>query len=76
MSFPGGSVVKRNPPYNSRDEDVGLIPALGRSLGEDNGTSLQYSYLENSMDIGAWWATVQGASKSQTQLSTQVMNLA
>ena len=45
-------------------------------VGEGNGTSLQYSYLENAMDIGAWWATVQGASKTQTQLSTQVMYLA
>ena len=34
--------------------DSGLIPALGRSLGEGNGYPLQYSYLENSMDRGAW----------------------
>ena len=37
--------------------------------GEGNGTPLQYSYLENPMDGGAWWVTVQGVAKSQTQLS-------
>ena len=37
--------------------------------GEGNGIPLQYSCLENPMDGGAWWATVQGVSKSQTRLS-------
>ena len=37
--------------------------------GEDNGTPLQYSCLENPMDGGAWWASVHGVAKSQTQLS-------
>ena len=37
--------------------------------GEGNGTPLQYSCLENPMDGGAWWATVHGFAKSQTQLS-------
>ena len=36
---------------------MGLIPGLGRSLGEGNGNPLQYSCLENSMDREAWWAT-------------------
>ena len=36
--------------------DLGSIPALGRSPGEGNGKPLQCSYLENSMDRGAWWA--------------------
>ena len=49
--FPGGSVVK-NPTANAGD--VGLIPGLGRSPGEGNGTPLQYSCLENPMDGGAW----------------------
>ena len=39
------------------------------SPGERNGNPLQYSFLENSMDRGAWWATVYGVAKSQTQLS-------
>ena len=46
--------------------DPGSIPRKGRSLGEGNCNPLQYSCLENSMDRGAWWATVQGTTKSQT----------
>ena len=49
--------------------DLGWIPGLGRSPGEGNGNPLQYSCLENSMDGGAWWATVHGVTKSQTRLS-------
>ena len=45
------------------------IPGLGRSPGEGNGNPLQCSCLENPMDRGAWWATVRGVTKSQTQLS-------
>ena len=69
LGFPGAIVVK-NPPANARDEiDVSLIPGPGRSSGIENGNPLQYSCLENSMDRGAWWATVHGAEKNQTQLS-------
>ena len=46
--------------------DPGLISESGRSSGEGNGNPLQYSCLENSMDRGAWWATVHGVPKSQT----------
>ena len=49
--------------------DLHLIPGLGRSPGEGNGYPLQYSCLEDSMDVGAWWATVHGVTKSQTILS-------
>ena len=49
--------------------DLGSIPGLGRSPGEGNGNLLQYSCLENSMDGGAWWATVHGVTKSRTRLS-------
>ena len=45
--------------------DLGLIPGSGRS-GEGNGNPLQCSCLENSMDRGAWRATVHGVAKSQT----------
>ena len=48
--------------------DLGLIPGLGRSPGEGNGNSLQYSCLENSLNRGAWWAPVHGVAKSQTPL--------
>ena len=59
-----------NPPANAvGTRDVGLICGLGRHPGEGNGNPLQYSCLENSMDRGAWWATVHGVTKSQTQLS-------
>ena len=51
------------------ERDQGLIPGLGRSPGEGNGFPLQYSCLENSMDRGAWQATVHGVAKSQTPLS-------
>ena len=50
--------------YNAGDP--GLIPESGRSPGEGNGNSLQYSCLENSMDGGAWQATVHGVTKSWT----------
>ena len=46
--------------------DVGLIPGLGSHPGIGNGNPLQYSFLENTMDGGAWWATVHGVTKSQT----------
>ena len=46
-----------------------FIMVLKDIAGEGNGTSLQYSCLENPMDRGAWWATVHGIVKSRTQLS-------
>ena len=57
-----------NPPANARD--MGLIPVLKRSPGEEPGNPLQYSCLGNPMDRGAWWATVHGVAKSQTGQST------
>ena len=72
VTFPGGTVVKK-PPAKAGDirdgRDPCLIPGLGRSPGGGNGNPLKYSYLENSMDRGAWWATVHGVAKSQTELS-------
>ena len=49
--------------------DLGSIHGSGRSPGEGNGNPPQYSCLENPMDGGAWWATVHGVAKSQTQLN-------
>ena len=46
--------------------NLGSIPGLGRSPGEGNGYLFQCSGLENSMDRGAWQATVHGVAKSQT----------
>ena len=51
------------------EETLGSIPGLGRSPGERNGNSLQYSCLQNLMDTGAWWATVHGVAKSPAWLS-------
>ena len=69
QGFPGGSVIK-NPPINAGDAGVvGSIPGWGRSPERGNGNPLQYSCWENPTDRGAWWATVSGATKSQTQLS-------
>ena len=50
--------------------DVGLIPGWGRSPEGGNGNPLQYYCLGSLMDREAWWATVQGVAKSQTQLSS------
>ena len=53
--------------------DVGSTPGLGRSPGGGHGSPLQYSYLENPVDRGAWLETVHWATESQTglkQLST------
>jgi len=55
--------------------DPRSIPGSGRSPGEGNGNSLQYSCLENSMDRGAWWATVHGVAKSFLILKTSQRNL-
>ena len=49
--------------------DLGSIPGSGRSPGEGNGNTLQYSCLGNPMDGGAWQTTVHGITKSWTQLS-------
>ena len=66
VGFPGGSDSKASA-HNAGD--LGLISGLGRPLGEGNGNPLQYCCLENSMDGGAWWPTVNGVAKSWTWLN-------
>ena len=63
MGFPGGSDSKESA---CNAEDPGSIPGLGRSPGEGNGYPLQCFCLENSMDRGAWWATVPGVTQLDT----------
>ena len=63
-------VVKNLPANAGGVRDKGLIPGLGRFPGGGNGYPLQYSYLENPMDRGAWLATVHGVAQSWTRLST------
>ena len=46
-------------------QTVKKLPELGSSSGEGNGNPFQYSCLENSMDIEAWWSIVHGVAKSQ-----------
>ena len=63
----------KNPPANAGD--VGSVLVLGRSPGGGNGNPLLCSCLENSMDRGAWQATVHGVAKSQTRLNTYTHTL-
>ena len=73
LDFPRDSVVK-NPPVNSGD--VGSIPGLGRSPGEGNGNTLQYSCLGNPMDRGNWQIRVHGVTKkSNTTSGTHIFYL-
>ena len=66
--FPGDSVVKNLP---SNAGDVGSVPGWGRSPGGGHGNPLQYSWLENPMDGGAWWVHGVTESDRTERLSTQ-----
>ena len=63
-NIPGGSDGKESA---CNAGDLGSTTRLGRSSGEGNGNSLQYSYLENLMDREAWRATAHGVAKSWTR---------
>ena len=60
MGFPGGSDGKESA---CNAGDPGPVPGLGRSPGEENGNALQYSWLENPMDGGAWQGTIHGSHR-------------
>ena len=64
--IPGGSDSSESA---CKAGDLGSIPRSGRSPGEGTGYPLQSSCLENSIDRGTWWATVQRIAKSWTQLN-------
>ena len=66
QGFPAGSAVKESACHAA---DTGSIPGLGRSSGGGNSNPLQYSWLENPMDRGDWWATIHSFTKNQTHLS-------
>ena len=66
MGFPSSSAGNESA---CNAGDLALIPGLGRSTGEGKGYPLQYSFLENSTDRGAWQAAVCGVAESWTQLS-------
>jgi len=63
LDFPGGLDCKES---TCNAGDPGSTPGLRRAPGEGNDNPFQYSCLENSMNIGAWWTTVYGVAKSQT----------
>ena len=66
MGFPGGAVVKKNPPANAgHAEGTGSSIGSGRSPRVGNGNQLQYSSPENLMDSRTWKATVHRFAKSQ-----------
>ena len=56
---------------HASEGDLGSTPGLGRSPGEWNGNPLQYSYLENPMDRGAWWATTHVVARVRHDLLTE-----
>ena len=57
-------MVKNPPAVAGGVVDVGSVPGLERSLGGENGNSLQYSRQDNFMDRGSWQAIVPGVTKS------------
>ena len=61
-------MVKNPPAYVGDAGDMGLIPGSERSPRGEDGSPFQYSCLENSLDRGAWWATIHGVTKSWTGL--------
>ena len=63
LGFPGGSDCKESV---CNAGDLGSVPGLGRYPGGRHDNPLQYSCLENPVDRGAWWATVDGVTKSRT----------
>ena len=69
------ALVVKNLLASAQDiRDAALIPGSGRSPGEGHGNLLQRSCLENSMDRGAWWATIHGVIKSWTWLKQLSMH--
>jgi len=65
-----GDTAVKNPTFSTGDvRDQGSVPGLGRFPGGGNDNPLQYPCLETLIEGGAWWATVCGVAKNQTQLS-------
>ena len=69
------ALVVKNPSANAGEaRDLGSIPGLGRFPGGGHGNPLQYSCLENSMDRGAWQATIHRVTQSRTQVKRLSMH--
>ena len=71
MGFSNGSAGKIFPYNAEATGDVGSIPGLGRSPREGSGNPLQYSFLGNPMDRGAWLATVHNIRRVRHDLVTK-----
>ena len=69
--FPTRSVGKESACSGGNTGDTHLVPGLGRSLGEGNGSPLQYSCLRNPMDRGAYFAIVQRITYDWATTDTQ-----
>jgi len=67
LGFPGGSNGKESACIAGH---LGLIPGLERSPGRGHSNPLQYSFLENPMDRGAWRVTVHGVAKDTVEQLT------
>ena len=63
LGFPGSSNGKQSA---CTVEHLGSIPRFGRSPGEGHGNPSKYSYMENFIDRGTWWAAVHGVAESDT----------
>ena len=63
--------VKKSACKAGNTGDMSLIPGSGRSPGGGNGSPLQYSFLGNPKDRGAWWATVHGLTRVRHDLVTK-----
>ena len=58
------ALVVKNPPASAVDiRDLSSVPVSGRFPGGGYGNPLQYFFLENPMDTGAWWATIHGVTR-------------
>ena len=67
--FPDGSADREFACSTGDTQDAGSVPELRGSPGGGNGNPLQYSFLDNPMGRGTWWATVHGVARSWTRLS-------
>ena len=72
MVFLDGSVDKESSCNAGDAGDLGSVPGSRGSHGGGNGNPFQYSGLGNPTDRGAWWARVNGVTKSQTRLSDRM----
>ena len=74
LFFPCGTSGKNLPAKAGDERDTDSIPESGRSPGGGHGNPLQFSFLENPMDRGVWWAMIHKVTKRQTQLKCLSMH--